>query len=156
MELPVDEEDDEKVVGVPERLEAGTAALLHRVPDHDSESDSHDPTRRAGPSGKVSDKESDEALTAGLRIRIGHRELGKVEHVRDDVHDGANNDGPCCGLVERDVLVEGNDLVEGSATEDGDEVSADGEEDEDDVHVEDKRSGTGDGWVRGNSAQSAR
>lgn len=34
MELPVDEEDDKKVVGIPETFEISTASLLHRVPNH--------------------------------------------------------------------------------------------------------------------------
>ena len=74
----------------------------------------------------------------------------------DDVDNGTNDDSPTCGFVEGDVLVKRNDFIQGGAANEGDEVATDGEEDEDDVHVEDKRSGTGDGWVRGNSAQSVR
>jgi len=35
MELPADEENDEKVVGVPEPLKVGTTSLLDSEKDHD-------------------------------------------------------------------------------------------------------------------------
>ncbi len=37
--------------------------------------------------------------------------------------------------MEGDVLVKGNNLVKGRATEEGDEIAADGEKDEDDVNM---------------------
>ena len=48
--------------------------------------------------------------------------------------------------MESNVLVEGNDIIERCATKEGDEVTADGEEDEGNVDVEDESSRTGNGW----------
>jgi hypothetical protein len=62
--------------------------------------------------------------------------------VGGDVEGGEEDDGPCGCLVEGDVLVEGDEVVERRATEEGDEVAADGEEDEDDVDMKDECGGT--------------
>jgi len=68
--------------------------------------------------------------------------------VGEDVDDGPEDDGPPGGFVEGDVLVKGDEVVQGSAAEDGDKVAADGDEDEDDVDVEDEGCGTGNGCNR--------
>jgi hypothetical protein len=58
---------------------------------------------------------------------------------------GTDDDGPSGGFVEGNVLVEWDDVVKGSSAKKGDEVAADGKEDEDDIDMENKGSGTGDG-----------
>ena len=115
------------------------------VPHHHAEGGGHDPTRDTGARRKVRGEEGDEALGGGRRVGVGEREFRKVEHVSDDVDDGAEDDGPGGRLVEGDVLVEGDDVVEGRAAQEGDEVPADGEENEDDIDMEDKCGGSGDG-----------
>jgi len=60
-----------------------------------------------------------------------------------------NNDGPSGSFVESNVLVEWDDVVKGTSTKDGNEVAANGEEDVDDVNVENKGGSTSDG--EGNS-----
>lgn len=147
VELPVDEEDDEEVVRVPEPLEVGTATLLNSEPDHDSEGGGHDPSSRTRTSDEVGGNEGKELLPEGYRVWIDHDELGKVDHVGDNVHDGEDDNGPGDSLVEGDVLVERNEGVERRPTEHGDEVSADGEKDEGDIDVEDEGSGTGDSCI---------
>lgn len=144
MQLPVDEEDDEQVVRVPEPLEVGAATLLNREPDHDSECGGHDPASGSGTGDEVGGDEREELLARRLRVRVDDRELGEVDHVRDDVDDGEDDDGPGDGLVERDVLVEGDERVQRGPAEERDEVAANGEQDERNVDVEDERSGTGD------------
>lgn len=57
MKLPVDEEHDEKMVGVPELFKVGTTALFHRVPDHNSERSGHDPPGDEGAGNEVGDNE---------------------------------------------------------------------------------------------------
>jgi hypothetical protein len=143
VQLPVDEEHDEQVMRVPEHLEAGAAALLHGVPDHDAEDSGHDPAGDTRASGEIRSKERDNFLTDRLGVGVDHRELGEVDHVRGDVHERTGNDRPCRGLVEGDVLVKRNDVVEGGAAQDGDEVAADGKEDEDDIDVENECGRTG-------------
>lgn len=143
MELPVDEEHNEKVVRIPEAFKVCTAALLHRVPDHNTQCKVHDPARRTGPSREVRREERDDALAGGGRARIRHGELVEVAHVRCDVDDGPKDDRPSDHLMESDVLIEGDNVVERRAPEDGDEVPADGEEDEDHIDVQDERSRTG-------------
>ncbi len=145
VELPADEEDDEEVVGIPEALKVVPAPLLHSKPDHNAEDDGHDPASEAGSGGKVGVEEGDELGATGLGIRVGHRELGEIDHVCPDVHGCAGDDRPCRGLVKGDVLVERDDMIEGCAAEEGDKVAADGEKDEDDVDMKDESSGAGDG-----------
>lgn len=145
MELPVDEEDDEEVVGVPEPLKVGPAAFLERKPDHHAERDGHDPARRTGTGEEVCTEEDGDPGEGGGRDGVLHGEARKVDHVREDVDGGADDDGPCGRLVKGDVLVEGDDIVERGAAEERDEVAADGKEDEDDVDVEDERGGTCNG-----------
>ena len=146
MELPVDEEHDEEVVRVPEPLEVCTAALLNREPHHYAQRGGHDPASSSGPGDEVRGDEGEDLLARGLCIGVDHGKLGEVDHVGDDVNDGEDDDGPGDGLVERDVLVEGDKRVQGRAPEERDEVTADGEEDEGNVDVEDESSCTGDGW----------
>jgi hypothetical protein len=63
----------------------------------------------------------------------------------DDMDSGTDDDGPRSGFVEGDVLVERDNVIEGSFTKKGDEVAADGKKDEYDIDVENKGGGTGDG-----------
>ena len=60
MQLPVDEEHDEQVVRVPEALKVGATALLHGVPDHDTERGGHDPASDAGSGREVRSEEGDD------------------------------------------------------------------------------------------------
>lgn len=135
MELPVDEEDDEQMVRVPEPLEVSTATLLHGEPDHDGESSGHDPAGYAGTCCEVGGKEGNDPLAGSLGIRVGHRELSEVDHVCGNMNDSSNHDGPGSGFVESDVLVERNDIVERCAAQEGDEVAADRQQNEGHVDV---------------------
>lgn len=143
--MPIDEENDEEMVRVPERLETSTATFLDGIPDHDSQSGSHDPSSDSGTSFKVGRKECDDTLAGVRRIRVGHGEPVEVDHMGSDVDDGEDDDGPSGGLVERDVLVEGNDIVQRRPTKNGNEVSANGQQDKDDIDVQDESGGTGNG-----------
>jgi len=145
MELPADEKYDKKMMRVPKAFEMGALPLLHGKVDHDAKDDGHDPTSSARPGGKVGLEEGNKPLATCLCTRICDGEFGKVDHVRDNVNDGADNNRPGSGLVEGNILVKGDDLVERCATEEGDELASDGEEDEDDIDVQNKGSGTGDG-----------
>lgn len=143
MELPVEEEDEEQVVRVPEALEVRATGLLPGVPGHDDECSGHDPASDTGAGGEVREEEDDEALARCGGERVGEGELGEVDHVRGDVDEGEEADTPADGLVERDVLVERNVVVERRAAEERDEVAADGQEDERDLDVQDERGTTG-------------
>lgn len=97
MELPTDEEDDEQVVGVPELFETAVglaAALLHRVPDHDTKSDVHDPARGTGAGGEVGAEEDEEELAIDLMVGHNQAEASEVDHVSGDVDNGEEDDGP--------------------------------------------------------------
>jgi hypothetical protein len=135
MELPADEEDDKEVMGIPKVLEVGTFPFLPGEEDHDAKADGHDPPSGTGPSGEVGLEEGEE-LGATCRCRsVGNREFGKVDHVRENMNDSADDDRPSSGLMEGDVLVKGDDVVQRRATEEGDEIAADGEKDEDDINM---------------------
>jgi hypothetical protein len=112
---------------VPEVLKVSTLPLFGGEEDHDAEDDSHDPTRDTGTGSKVGTEECDKLGATRLCVGVGDGEFGKVDHVGEHVHGGADDDRPGGGLMESDVLVKGDDLVEGSATEEGDKIAADGE-----------------------------
>jgi hypothetical protein len=116
MQLPADEEDNEEVVSIPEVLEVSTFPLLHGEVDHDSKTEGHNPPGSAGPGGKVGLKEGGELCATRLCRSVGERELGKVDHVRCDMHDSANDNRPGGGLMKGNALVKGNELVKGCAT----------------------------------------
>jgi len=143
MELPADEKYDKEMMGVPEAFKIGAPPFLEGEVNHDGKRNGHDPTSEARPGGKVGIEESDKLGTACLCTGVCEGKLGKVDHVRDNVNDGADNDRPGGSLMESDTLVKGDDLVERCATKEGDKIAADGEEDEDDINVEDKGGGTG-------------
>ncbi len=149
MQLPVDEEDDEEVVRVPEPLEVGAATLLDGEPDHDTEGGRHDPASGTGAGDEVGSDKSEDTLASGLRVRVDDRKLGEVDHVGDNVDDREDDDRPSDRLVERDVLVERNDRVERGLAEQGDEVAANGEQNERNIDVEDESSGTSDRCLEG-------
>jgi hypothetical protein len=135
MELPADEKNDEEVVGVPEVFKVGAPLLFAGEKDHNGKDSGHDPASGAGPGGKVCIEEGDKLCTTCRCTRISHRELGEVDHMGNDVHHGADDNGPGCGNVEGEVLVKGNNLIERGAAEEGDEVAADRKKDEYDIDV---------------------
>lgn len=143
VQLPADEEDDEQVVRIPEPLETSTATLLHGIPNHDTESGSHDPSSCTRTGSKVGKEESHDSLAGVLRIRVNHGEFSKVDHVSTNMDSTTDDNRPGSCLVESDVLVEWNDIIEGCATKERDEVTADREKDESNVNVEDQSSRTG-------------
>jgi hypothetical protein len=57
--------------------------------------------------------------------------------------DTPNDDSPAGGFVECDILVEGYDVPKRRASNDRDEVPADGKQDEDNIDVEDQSSRPG-------------
>jgi len=143
VKLPVDEEDNKQVVGVPEAFKVSPTPLLHRKPDHDSEREPHDPACDTGASCEVGQQEGNKPVFCRVCRRNG--ELCKVEHVGDSVNDRPEDDRPGGGLVEGDVLVEGNDIVQRSAAQHGDKASAHGEQDKGDVDMQNESGSTSDG-----------
>ena len=134
MELPTDEKDNEKVVGIPELLESRPTNLFPGEVNHDSESSCHDPTRDARAGGEIGTKESKDT-SAGRGWR-SHGKFVEVDHVRKDMNYGTSDDGPCGCLVKGDVLVERDDVVQWGASEHWDEVAANWEENKDDIYME--------------------
>jgi hypothetical protein len=133
MQLPVDEEDNEEMVGVPESLKVLSSLFLSGSPSHSTESNPHDPT---SDSGSGLNAEQEEVLDAvGCVVGRHDGEPDDVDDMSQGMYEGPEDDGPASGLVEGDVFVERNEVVKGRATEEGDEVTADREENEDDVDV---------------------
>ena len=135
MELPANEKYDKEMMGVPEVLKIGAPPFLECEENHDGKDNGHDPTGDTRPGSKVGVEESDKLGTACLCTGVCEGEFGKVDHVCDNVDDGAGNDRPGGGLMESNILVKGDDLVERCATKEGDKIAADGEENEDDINV---------------------
>lgn len=140
MQLPTDEVDDEHVVRVPKALKVFTSFLLPGEKHDDKQCGCHDPTGDTRSRSEIDSEERSKLLTARLRIRVGDGELGKVDHVREDVDGRANDHRPARCLMKRDVLVEGYKRIERGATKEGDEVPADGEQDEYDINMKHERS----------------
>lgn len=127
-------------MGIPEPLELGTASLLHSIPHHNTEADQHEPTGPERPNNEVGDDEEFHFFAQGVGIGIGHSQPVKVDNMGQGMYDAPSHNCPCGGLVEGDVLVKRNDIAERGPSEERYEVTADGEENEDDIDVEDERS----------------
>ena len=147
VELPVDEEDDEQMVGVPKAFKVGLAPLFHRVPDDKNQTDEHYPAGDSRSSCEVHEQEVNERSSDRGGIRHGN--FHEVEHVSSDVDDSPKDDRPGGSLVEGDILVERNDVVQGCLTQQGDEVPTNREQDKGDIDVEDESSSPGEGWWDG-------
>ena len=143
MELPGDKEEDEQMMTVPKALEILAALLLGGEEDHDEEDEGHDPASCAWTCGKVRFEEVAKSFACGCAL-VDVGEPGKVDHVCENVYGGEGDDGPRSGLVERDVLVEGDDIVERSPTEERDEVTANWKQNKGGVDVQYEGGATGD------------
>jgi len=132
-------------MGIPEPFEMGTTPLLHSEPNHDEKNDGHDPTGNARASGEISGEEVAYAFASGCSFHVKECETPEVDHVCDDMNDGASYNGPSRSLVKCDAFVKRNEAIEGSSTEERNEISADREKDEDDIDMENESGGTGEG-----------
>jgi hypothetical protein len=145
MQLPTCEKDDEQMVGIPKPFKVGAASLFDSKPNHDGQSGGHDPASDTGTSREISCEKRDNTLTSVFSISIGHSETVEVDHVREDVHSSASDNGPGGSFMESDVLIKRNDIIERRPTKEGNEVSANREKDENDIDVKNKSSGTSNG-----------
>jgi hypothetical protein len=130
VQLPEDEERDEKVVGVPELFESavfGASALPHSEEHHYAQADPHQPSGDERPDDEVGGNEEHDTLARSGGAVVGHSEAIQVDNVGERVYNTANDDSPASGFVECDVLVERDDVAERCAPNDRDEISADGE-----------------------------
>lgn len=150
MDGPEDEEDDEHVVGVPESLVVGSSRLLNRSEDHAHERNQHNVSSPAGAGGEVGKQPAIDSQV----VLNGH--LRKVVPVSNGVSPGEKHNRPGRRDVEGDVLVELDNAVQGSLSEQRDEGSADGEENDADVDVEDQRRGSSNDECEAKDASSCR
>jgi hypothetical protein len=152
MELPVDEEDNEEVVRIEESLEMSATAFLHCEENHDSHTESHNPSGNTWACSEVGKEENDDFIACLGRLR--DCKFCKVDHVGSNVNDGKYHYGPSSRLVEGDGLIKGDEIVQRGATKQRYEVTADGQEDENNVDMENQRSCTSDSWRRGQREQT--
>lgn len=134
---PEEEEDDEHVVGVPEALVVGTSRLLNRGDNHAHESNQHNISCPSRPRHKVGKQP-----TVNAEIMLD-RHLSKVVPMGNSVNPGPENNRPGSNDMKADVLVELDDSVEGRLSKHGNEGSADGEQNNGDVDMENEGGGTG-------------
>lgn len=117
-------------MGIPELLEASirfAPVLLEGKPNHDSEGSGHNPARDTWTSREIGAEELDKNVLGSWRVCVRDGQLVEIDHVREDMDNGEEDDRPCDGFVERDVLVERNDVVEWCTSEERDEVPAHGQ-----------------------------
>lgn len=146
MELPCKEEDEEEVVGVPKSLKVAASAFLHGKPNHDSKTGGHNPPSSSRTGCKVCLQKDQDTLTSSLSIGVKHSEFLEVAHVSGNMDDCEDNHGPRRRFVEGDVFVERNELVQRCPTKEGDEITTDGQKDEDDIGVKHESGRTSDGY----------
>ena len=96
MKLPIDEENDEQMVGVPEAFKLGSTPLLDRKPDHNTETEPHDPSGDTGARCKVGQQKDNESFLGGTRR--GNGEVCKIDHVGEGVNDRPEDEGPSVAL----------------------------------------------------------
>lgn len=109
MKLPVDEEDDEEVMRVPESFEMGATTFLHGKENHDTQTENHDPPSNARACSEVGKEENDD-FTAHLG-GLCNCKFSKVDHMSNYVNGGKCHHGPSSRLVESDCLIKGNEIV---------------------------------------------
>jgi hypothetical protein len=109
--LHIDEEYDEKVMGIPESFKSGLTNFLSGKEDHDSKTSGHDPACNTGTRGEIYVKESNEPPTGCCGRGIGDGKLVKVDHVGENVDNGKSDYGPGGKFVESDVFIKGDDAV---------------------------------------------
>jgi hypothetical protein len=129
VDRPEEEEDNEKVMGVPEALKVLPACLLRRCERNRHQSNQHNVAAPSRAGSKVGQDETHEPEV----VRCG--ELGQVVPMCDCVNPGEEYDGPGDQLVESNVLVERDDVVQRRATSHRYQVSANREENEGYVDV---------------------
>lgn len=92
VKLPVDEEYDEQMMGVPEPLKVRTTPFFRGIEYQDEQTCDHDPSGDAGTCGKVDGKEGTDALACGCRVRVCYGKLVEIDHVRQNMNDGPDDD----------------------------------------------------------------
>jgi hypothetical protein len=148
VELPTDEEDEEEMVGVPKLFESSvgtTTALLHGKPDYYTECNRHDPSSDTGACRKIESEEFVHWMGRGVLGEVDG-ENRKVVHVRYDMHNREEHDGPCNGDMEFDAIIKGDDVVERRLAKKGDKVAANWEEDKSDIDMENQSGRTSPGY----------
>jgi hypothetical protein len=142
VELPVDEEDDEQVVGVPELFKVLSSLVLTSVPSHRSKRHPHKPTSDGWTRLNTNEQEVNHSLPSGSRRVNGNPY--DIDDMGECVDKRPDNNGPSYCLMEGDVLVERNDCTNWGTTHERDEVSADWKENEDYIDVTQHCGGTSD------------
>jgi hypothetical protein len=85
---------------------------------------------------KIGCDEEGDALAGGLGTVICHGEAVEIDDVCERVDKTPDEDRPAGSFVQGEIFVERNDGANGRAAQNRDEVAANGEEDEDDVNVQ--------------------
>jgi hypothetical protein len=104
MKLPIDEKDDEEMMSIPKLLETAVrfpSVFLEGKPDHHAKRDGHNPPGDTGTGGKVSDKELGYYFRSCGGIRERDSELGKIDHVGNDVDDDEEHYRTCNRYMKR-------------------------------------------------------
>jgi hypothetical protein len=143
MELPAHKENDEEMMRVPEALKMSATAFLNGKKYHNAKTGSHDPSSHSRSGSEIGSEECNYDLTSVLCIGICQCKSGEVNHVGDDMDTSPENHGPRRSFVECDVLVKGNEVIQGGTAKDRDEVTANRQQNKDNIDMENKGSSSG-------------
>lgn len=107
--MPVDEENNEEVVGVPEPFKVLSSLALSSGPGHSAQRNPHNPT---GDSGTRLNTQEEKGLHSSAGVVSGlNSEIDNIDYVGKGVHKGPDYDRPASGLMEGYVFVKRNEVV---------------------------------------------
>ena len=104
MKLPIDEKDDKEMMSIPKLFEPAIrfpSIFLDSKPDHHTEGDGHNPPSDTRAGGEISDQELGYYFRSCGGIRERYGELGKIDHVGNDVDDSEEHYRPCNRHMKR-------------------------------------------------------
>jgi hypothetical protein len=107
--LPVDEQNNEKVMRIPESLKMDFTNFISGKKYNGSKTSGHDPTCDTGTCGEVEAKEDPYTLCCGRSTNDG--KPVKVYHMGYNVDSSKRDYGPCRKFVESEGFIKGDDIV---------------------------------------------
>jgi hypothetical protein len=104
MKLPIDKKDDKEMMGIPKLFETTirfAPVFLKGEPDHYTKGGGHNPSCGTGAGGEICNQELCDYIGGRGGIRERDSQLGKINHMGNDMDESEENYGPCNSHMER-------------------------------------------------------